>query len=149
MDKFSRSIQIGLLCHSYEQRFQWLHYFFSRIQPLGALGEEGGGGVPRQWLWVFICLDQCHSRTHSQATSFRCCPAIERSAFTTSTNEIEGFIVQVHVGGLPETFTSREKKQVLHLPETVASPNFVGCMKNVSAFTSVYGDKCTIKSVTI
>ncbi len=41
----------------------------------------------------------------------------------------------MHVGGLPETFSSREKKQVLHLPETVASPNFVGCMKNVSAFT--------------
>jgi hypothetical protein len=64
----------------------------------------------------------------------------------TSTNYIQGFLAKVHVGGLPETFTSREKKQVLHLPETVASPNFVGCMKNVSASTylskkmiSVYG----------
>ncbi len=61
----------------------------------------------------------------------------------TSTNEIEGFLVQVHVGGLPETFTSREKKQVLHLPETVASPNFVGCMKNVSASTYL---SCTVYS---
>jgi hypothetical protein len=78
-DKFSRCLQGWLLCHANEQGLSMKIFVY--FKDLISIWGGGGGGFPPIIEGLYWSRPMPFTGP-SKATSFRCCPANERSAFT-------------------------------------------------------------------